>query len=84
VYEVYLERNAEADLRRVPAEEFERVIEHLKALAVNPRSPGARKIKGTRDDWRIRVGRLRAIYEVDDAARAVRVLRIRSRPRAYG
>ena len=84
MYEVYLERAAERDLERLSPEDFNRVIERLRKLASDPRPAGARKVRGSRDDWRIRVGRLRAIYEVDDGAQVVRVMRVRSRRRAYG
>jgi len=40
VYEVYLERSAEKDLRRLAAEDFHRVISRIKDLKKNPRPPG--------------------------------------------
>jgi mRNA interferase RelE/StbE len=57
MYEVFLERTAEKDLRRLPAEDFNRIIPHIKALGRNPRASGSRKITGSKSDWRIRVGR---------------------------
>jgi mRNA interferase RelE/StbE len=83
VYEVYLEQAAERDLRRLPRQAFERVIVQIKALAGNPRPLGCRKIKGAKHDWRIRVGPYRVIYEVDEKAMAVRVMRVRYRGEAY-
>jgi mRNA interferase RelE/StbE len=83
VYEVFLERAAERDLKRLDSRQFDRVVERLKGLALQPRPPGAGKIKGSKNDWRIRVGSLRIIYEVDEEARALRVMRVRSRRRAY-
>jgi mRNA-degrading endonuclease RelE of RelBE toxin-antitoxin system len=35
VYEVYLERAAERDLRKLPAETFHRIIPRINALAEN-------------------------------------------------
>jgi mRNA interferase RelE/StbE len=37
VYEVYLEKAAENDLKRLPTATFQRIIPHIKALAENPR-----------------------------------------------
>ncbi|MDD5309870.1 MAG: type II toxin-antitoxin system RelE/ParE family toxin [Deltaproteobacteria bacterium] len=38
---------------------------------------------GSRDDSRIRVGTIRIIYEVDDRAKKVRVMRVKHRREAY-
>ncbi|MYE54694.1 MAG: type II toxin-antitoxin system RelE/ParE family toxin [Chloroflexi bacterium] len=83
MHEVHLERAAQRDLRRLQPSEFGRVIAAIRALANNPRPPGCRKIVGSANDWRVRVGRLRIIYEVDDADRQVRVMRVRHRREAY-
>jgi len=83
VYEVYLERAAERDLKRLPSEVFYRVILSIKALAEDPRPAGCRRIAGSKDDWRIRVGDYRVIYEIDEEAKAVRVMRVRHRQQAY-
>ncbi len=83
MYEVHLERAAERDLRRLNPEEFRRIMAAIRALAENPRPRGCRKIVGSQNDWRIRVGTRRVIYEIDDAAKVVRVLRVRHRREAY-
>jgi mRNA interferase RelE/StbE len=83
VYEVYLERTAEQDLKQLSSENFQRVISHIKALAENPRPAGCRKLFGSKNDWRIRVGDYRVIYEIDDAKKAARVMRVRHRREAY-
>ena len=83
MYEVYLEHTAERDLRRLSGEVFHRIILHIKALAENPRPPGCRKIIGSKNDWRIRIGSYRVIYEIDDKAKTVNVMKIRYRSEAY-
>ena len=83
MHEVYLEHAAEKDLKKLPGEIFQRIIIHIKSLAETPRPSGCRKITGTKNDWRIRVGDYRIIYEVDDNARVVKVMRVRDRREAY-
>ena len=83
MYEILVETHAERDLRRLEADVFRRVVDGIRALAENPRPPGCRKITGSENDWRIRVGRYRVIYEIDDAARQVRIMRVRHRREAY-
>jgi mRNA interferase RelE/StbE len=84
MHEVVLAAQAERDLKRLPAALFRRVIAAVRALAAVPRPPGARKLHGSgRDDYRIRVGDYRVLYEVNDAARVVRIMRVRHRREAY-
>ena len=83
MHEVYLEHAAEKDLKKLPGEIFQRIIIHIKSLAEPPRPSGCRKITGTKNDWRIRVGDYRIIYEVDDNVRVVKVMRVRDRREAY-
>lgn len=83
MYKVLLEQQAERDLRRLTIKDYRRVITPLKALADNPRPPGCHKISGSKRDWRIRVGTYRVIYEIDDKAATVKVMRIRHRREAY-
>ena len=83
MYEVYLERAAERDLRRLSEETFHRIVPSIRALAEDPRPPGCRKLTGSDNDWRIRIGDYRVIYEIDESEKAVRVFRIRHRREAY-
>jgi mRNA interferase RelE/StbE len=83
MYRVVVERSAEKDLRRLPLDVRSRVADALHGLINNPRRAGARKLAGMRHDWRIRVGDYRIIYEIADAAKIVRVYRIRHRREVY-
>ena len=62
MYEVYLEKAAENDLKRLPTTTFHRIIPHIKALAENPRPSSCRKLTGSKNDWRIRIGDYRVLY----------------------
>jgi len=83
MYRVLLERGAEKDLARLSSEIHDRVIEGIRSLATNPRPPGSRKLAGSKNDWRIRVGDYRVVYEIADEIRAVRVNRVRHRREVY-
>ncbi len=83
MYEVYLERGAERDLKKLSEEDYQHIIPHIKTLAENPRPPGCRKIVSSKRDWRIRIGNYRVIYEIDEKAKIVRVIRVKRRPEAY-
>ena len=66
MYEILLESRAERDLKKLRVEVFHRIISKLKALAENPNPPGSRKITGSKNDWRIRIGEYPVVYEIDD------------------
>jgi mRNA interferase RelE/StbE len=59
------------------------LIRAIDGLAVNPRPSGVKKLRGTRDLWRIRVGDYRVVYRVDDSERLVDVSHVRHRREAY-
>lgn len=83
MHKVLLARQAERDLKRLPAHIFQRVIPVIRSLAQEPRPPGCRKLTGSQQDYRVRVGDHRIVYEIDDAAREVRILRVRHRKDVY-
>lgn len=83
MYRVLLERQAEKDITRLSSGNRERVIAAIQSLAENPRPTGCRKLVGSVNDWRIRVGDFRVVYEIADEIRVVRVNRVRHRGEVY-
>jgi len=83
VYRVLLERAAEKDLARLSFEIHDRIIVAIQALATNPRPAGCRKLAGGKQDWRIRVGDYRVIYEIADEIRVVHINCVRHRREVY-
>jgi mRNA interferase RelE/StbE len=83
VYEILLERRAEKDLRKLSSEPFQRIIAKIQSLSENPKPQGSRKIIGSKNDWRIRIGDYRAIYEIDEKEKLVKIMRVRHRREAY-
>ncbi len=81
-YELKILRRAQRSLGRLSQRDYERVRDAIRALADEPRPPGCRKLTG-RDGWRIRVGRYRVIYEIDDTVRIVSVLDVGHRRDVY-
>ncbi len=83
MYDIYIERTAERDLKKLSAETFKRIIPQIKALADNPRPAGCRKITGSKSDWRIRVGYYSVIYEIEDEIKIIRIMRVKHRRDVY-
>jgi mRNA interferase RelE/StbE len=82
-YRLELAKSAERDWARLPAAIQERVTKAIDRLAANPRPPGIKKLQGSLNLWRIRVGDFRVIYSIDDQERVVDISHIRNRRDAY-
>jgi mRNA interferase RelE/StbE len=82
-YSVEIKRSAQNELDALDDSVFIRIDRRILALADSPRPPGCKKLKGYKDQWRIRVGDWRVVYIVDDAARLVSITRIAHRSEVY-
>jgi mRNA interferase RelE/StbE len=82
-YQVSLTTSAEKELNALPARVIARIMPRLEGLATGPRPHGCKKLKGGANEWRIRIGDYRVIYEIDDAAKTVDVTRIAHRREVY-
>lgn len=81
MYRLLLGPRAQKDLDRLVGETLMRVREALASLAGTPRPKGC--VKLSTGAWRIRVGDIRVLYDIDDKARTVDVLRIKHRREIY-
>lgn len=83
MYEVLIERTAEHDLKTLPTAVLNRIVPRIRALAETPRPLGCHKLTGSKNDWRIRIGDYRVVYEIDDSRKRVRIFRVRHRREVY-
>ncbi len=70
------------ELKTLPPRIEGRLRDAIEDLAHEPRPPGCKKLRGG-TGWRVRVGDYRVIYQVDDSARVVIVLRAGHRRDIY-
>jgi len=82
-YKLFFKRSAEKELRKILPPDLHRIVERVKALSYDPRPSGAQMLKGEARYFRIRQGDYRIIYEVDDSAQQVAVIKIRHRREVY-
>ena len=82
-YSLEIRRSAQRELDALDDALFTRIDRKILALADDPRPPGCRKLKGYKDQWRVRVGDWRMVYIIDDAARLVSIMRIAHRREVY-
>ena len=70
-------------LQRLPKPVFVAALQAIIALSKQPRPTGAKKLVGSRDDWRIRIGQYRIVYEMNDAENQLTIYTVAKRSDAY-
>lgn len=78
MYKVTIRPKAEKHFARLPKNLQEKVAKKLKQLGENPFYPGLdiKKLVGTEKSFRLRVGELRIIYQLDTALKEIFVVDI--------
>lgn len=82
-YEVAFKPRAERALQQLPEQVQRRIVLAVRGLRTDPRPPGAIKLQGVDDLWRIRVGDYRIVYTIDDGKLLVLVVRLGHRRDIY-
>jgi len=82
-YEIFIEKKAEKDLRRLPKNYQNKIIQKILNLKDNPKPIEARKITSSENYYRIKVGDYRIIYEINYKEKRINIFRVRHRKEAY-
>lgn len=82
-YSLEIKQSAQKELDALDDAVFARIDRKILTLANNPRPPGCRKLRGYKDQWRIRVGDWRVVYFIDDGAKLVTITRVAHRREVY-
>jgi mRNA interferase RelE/StbE len=82
-YTIGLKASAQKELDAFSDPLFTRIDNKIMALGENPKPPGCKKLKGYKDQWRIRAGDYRIIYIIDDDKKHISITRIAHRREVY-
>jgi mRNA interferase RelE/StbE len=82
-YRITVARSAEKELQRIPDTWADKIMAAIDRLTSAPRPPGSKKLKGSKDLWRLRVADYRIIYAIDDVIRLIAIEKIAHRKEAY-
>ncbi len=83
MFEIFLERSVAKSLKNLPKDVINRIIPHIQSLKDDPKPSGSRKIVGTENDYRIRIGAYRVVYEIDVAHRRINIMAAGHRKDVY-
>jgi mRNA interferase RelE/StbE len=83
-YRLLINTSARKELEAVGTKaDRQRLVRRIQALAGEPRPPGCEKLSGSEDRYRVRQGRYRVVYAVDDSSLTVTVVKIGHRRDVY-
>lgn len=82
-YQVEITKTAVKERKKLGNTTRMRIDLALLNLKENSRPPGAIKLTGSQNDWRIRVGDYRILYEIDEKGRLITIWRIAHRRHVY-
>ena len=82
VYRVFFKRSIEKDFQTIPRKELKRILQRIEMLREDPRPSGCEKLTG-QERYRVRQGRYRILYSIQDDELAVWVVKIAHRKDIY-
>ena len=83
MYTLLIERHAEKGFKKIPKNISNKLIIKIKSLKDNPKPSGCRKITGSENDYRVRIGDYRVIYEIDEKNKQIIILAVGHRKDIY-
>ena len=82
-YSVLWKRSAKKELKRLDPGMIPKIIEAVNELVLVPCPAGSRKLQGSEQLWRIRVGNYRVIYSIEAGELCVEIIRVAHRQSVY-
>ncbi len=81
-YKVFFKKSVEKDFESIPKKDLQRIIKRIGGLADEPRPQGCEKLTG-QERYRLRQGRYRIVYSIQDNKLTVWVVKVGHRKDIY-
>jgi mRNA interferase RelE/StbE len=81
-YNVYFRESVEKDFRTIPKEDLQKILHRIDLIANEPRPSGCEKLTG-QERYRIRQGRYRIVYSIQDKVLTVWIVAVGHRKDIY-
>jgi mRNA interferase RelE/StbE len=81
-YKLYFRESVEKDFRVIPKKDLIKILRCLDSLIINPRPNGCEKLTG-QERYRLRQGRYRILYSIQDEELTVWIVRVAHRKDIY-
>jgi len=81
-YNIFFKKSVWNDFEKITKEDLERILTRIKMLSQDPRPPGCEKLIG-QERYRLRQGRYRIVYSIQDDEHTVWVVKVGHRKDVY-
>ena len=81
-YKLFFKKSVQKDLNAIPKADLRRILKRIEGLAEDPRPAGCEKLTG-RERYRLRQGRYRILYSIQDDELTVWVVKVGHRKDIY-
>jgi mRNA interferase RelE/StbE len=82
VYKVHFKASVEKDFTTIPKKDLKKILKRIGELGDNPRPSGCEKLTG-QERYRLRQGRYRIVYSIQDDELTVWVVKVAHRKDIY-
>jgi len=82
VYDIFFKRSVEKDFESIPKKDLKRILDRIELLAEDPRPDGCEKLTG-QERYRVRQGRYRIVYSIQDNELTIWVVKVGHRKKVY-
>jgi len=81
-YKLFFKKSVQKDFDAIPKRDLKRILNRISALAEDPRPSGCEKLTG-QERYRLRQGRYRIVYSIQDDELTVWVVKVGHRRNIY-
>ena len=81
-YKIFFKKSVWKDFESIPNKDLKRILKRIESLSTNPRLPGCQKVSG-QERYRLRQGRYRIIYSIQDEELTIWVIKVGHRKEIY-
>lgn len=83
IYKIIFSKKVLKELSSLPVKDGKKVVSTIEDLVQDPKPVGSKKLKGSENKYRVRVGDYRIIYSIDDNILTIEIIRIGHRRDVY-
>lgn len=81
-YKLFFKKSVQKDFDSIPKKDLKRILSRIESLSENPRPKGCEKLTG-QERYRLRQGRYRIVYSIQDNELSVWVVKVGHRKHIY-
>jgi len=81
-YKLFFKTSVQKDFEAIPKKDMKRILNRIASLAEDPRPSGSERLTG-QERYRLRQGRYRILYTIQDDERTIWIVKVGHRKDAY-